>query len=212
MLDRMSDRCKRICGTVDNECYINSKNQLRCIIDMVINNTSTITMTLGFSLDEDSRDAMVENMKLAINSSNELSNWIKFLQLMGDLKKLSSLVLDSDAKENRTEIRYPMTVPTGKITVYANGAHGDIINYSQSGVKFYCSEPLEPGTSMEADLVLNIPQGKKVPIVLKVAYCIKSEDNNQYIAGAQLQEVYGSRLFNFFNEVHHMIMDLRWVE
>lgn len=209
MVDLMKDRCRRICGSKIDTCYVNSTNQLRCITDMVINKTTAVSMSLGMSLRDSNPEKKEEKVKRAIYSSNELSNWIKYLQLVGDLRELSSLVLDSDTQEKRTEIRYPMSIAADNIMIHTNGYSGRIINFSQSGVLFISDKPMKLDDSFDASLVLNTPLGKKIPFKFKARHQNKLPDGT-YATGCLIKEVYGNTLFNFFNEVYHLMIDIRW--
>ena len=107
-IERVSDRCKRICGEKLDDCYVNRKEQLLCISDMVVNKTASIMMALSASLQMDDTEFLKETARDSLSDTCELSNWIKYLQIVPDLQNLSSLVLDADSAEKRTEIRYPL--------------------------------------------------------------------------------------------------------
>jgi hypothetical protein len=209
MIDRVEDRCKRICGETREHCYVNSRQQLNCIADLVINKTASISMLLGFSLDEQDKEAANENLRESISISNELSNWVKYLRIVKDLRDLSSLVLDSDSAEKRTEIRYPM--PGGYETQVAmtialpdSEVQCVIVNFSQSGAQLRCPKALDIDSLAECIIKLPPPYNNEMPCRARIKYCGKSDGD--YIIGARIDEVSGSRSFNFFEKIINLLL------
>ncbi len=210
MINRMKDRCRLICGSEDPDCFVTSKNQLNCIADLVINKTTGITMMLELSLSGKKVYEEGEAIRKAFASTNELSNWIKYLQMVGDMKELHSLVLDSDQNEKRGEIRYPMPeVQADKVGMALADTEGQgflrVINFSQSGVRFISPAPYEVGDVIESHLVSS--GGSWVDtVVLKaeVRNCLGSE--GIYPVGARVCEVSGKDTFNFFGNMHSLML------
>lgn len=211
-IERMSDRCKRICGNVDKPCYVDNKNHIGCLTDSIINRTSAICMMLNYSINETDKEALDNNIKDSLAIANELSNWIKYIQLIGNLQKLLPLVLNSDAGEKRREIRYPLPdafTEDFKTQIKMNCAPmpSALVNYSQSGVQLMTPEPIGPGSVIECRLSAGTSNNgsKGVPFKAKIVYSVESMDG--FVTGAKLEEVFGSPVFNFFNSVHGLIIE-----
>lgn len=213
MIDLMSDRCRRICGSTDRACYINSREQLNCIADMVVNKTATISMIMRFSLQEDERSFIDENIREVIANAYELSNWVRYLQLVQDLRRLSSLVLDADSKEKRKDIRYPVPdehVDTMLAMVHcgegATGMEGRLVNFSQSGLRLRmkgmpCSGPAT------IRIIPRSAEGRALELSVDVRYA--GVDSEGYALGAKVLNVGGNAVFNFFDEVYRIILEAR---
>jgi hypothetical protein len=216
-IERMSDRCKRICGSADRHCYIHRNEQISCIADIVINKTAGISMFLGMSLKQSGAGAGDEYVRESISASNELSNWIKYLQLAGNLRELSSLVLDANPGEKRTEIRYPLP-EAHSIHIAAHvGLPGynmpvavAVTNFSQSGVQLKCPEPLETGTRVDGRVFPALYEDRETPFGAVIKYCAKHEGG--HLVGARVVEVSGGTTFNFFNSIYRCITEGRIAE
>jgi hypothetical protein len=206
-IDRMTDRCRRICGPNDKHCFINHKEQINCIADMVVNKAAAASMLIDLSLDGKDPSALKDNLKDSVRTINELSNWIQYLQLVQNLQKLSSLVLDSDLSEKREEIRYP--VPAGhERKVMLRGTCGEdafnaqLLNFSQSGMGFHTPQILPAGT--DAEVTISGPD-KENPVKFsgELRYSVKT--NGHHLNGMLIKEVQGNNGFNFFSHVFRIL-------
>jgi hypothetical protein len=209
MIDRMIDRCRRICKTPDKQCFINSREQLNCIADMVINKAAGISMLLELSLLEEEKDIIDEDIMESISSANELSNWIRYLQMVGDLHELSSLVLDSDSSEKRKEIRYPVPeILSEKISVRVKRS-GEIMpvrltNFSQSGLQIKSPEPLDIDHLGEFSIASADTEARELTLKASIRYCW--EQDGKFVMGARIEELLGSATFNFFTNVYDLML------
>ena len=210
MINRMKDRCRLICGSDDPDCFVMSKNQLNCIADLVINKTTAITMMLSLSLSNKKAYEEGEAIRQAFASTNELTNWIKYLQMVGDMRELHSLVLDSDQNEKRGEIRYPMPeAQADKVGMALADTEGQgflrVLNFSQSGVRFVSPAPYEVGNVIECCLVSSRgSRDDRVVFKAEVHNCQGSEGS--YQVGARVGEVSGKDAFNFFGNMHSLML------
>lgn len=210
MINRMKDRCKLICGSDDADCFVMSKNQLNCIADLVINKTTAISMLLGYHLSPGEKNNEDEMVRAAFASTNELSNWIKYLQMVGDMRELHSLVLDSDRNEKRSEIRYPLPdAHAHRVGIAMAEAEGQgflkLINYSQSGVRFVSPVALEEGGELQFHIVSKGGNwADPVSFKAEVRNCWGSGGNFQ--VGARVGEISGKDAFNFFLNIHSLIL------
>ncbi len=210
MINRMKDRCRLICGRDDADCFVMSKNQLECIADLVINKTTATSMMLELSLSGNVIDEDGEAIRKAFASTNELTNWIKYLQMVLDMKELHSLVLGSDMNEKREEIRYPMPeAQADKVGMALADTGGKdfmrVINFSQSGVRFVSPAPYEVGDVVESYLVSSGGTWADT-VVFKAEVCNCIGSGGSYQVGARVGEVSGKEVFNFFVNVHSLIL------
>lgn len=220
MINRMKDRCRLICGSSEADCFVMNRNQLHCIADLVINKTTAISMMLELSLSEKNIDQDGEAVRMAFASTNELTNWIKYLQMVGGMKELHSLVLGSDLNEKRGEIRYPLPEShADRVGVSIDDPEGlaflRVLNFSQSGVRFISPAPYEVGDLIECCLVSS-KGSRDDPVVFKaeVRNCRGSaggsagDSNGGYEVGANVLEVSGKDAFNFFVNMHALMLSM----
>lgn len=208
-IEKVADRCRRICGGSTEQCYIRNDKQLRCIADMVVNKTATIIKGIKTSLENDDTEALKRAALLSMKNAAELSNWIQYLQTVSDYTAYSTLVLDATATERRTEIRYPLwDRAQRKIHVLLNdGADlADILNISQSGMELRTSVEIPGGTVFECQLVADGLRSRAAHFVAESIYSEKSGD--AFKCGARILEAGGDKLFNFFGFVHQYIISL----
>jgi hypothetical protein len=175
--------------------------------DMIINKASSIIMALGTSLQIDDHELMRDTARESLSAACELSNWIKYLQIVPDLYALSTLVLDADAVKKRTEIRYPVPEEfEEKIKIiYDDLLEGRLVNFSQQGMQILLSRPIENGTIIQCRLVADIDDRSSKPFKATAMYCVPAKDS--YMCGAQISEMQSSGFFNFFSLVHQLMLD-----
>ena len=208
-IERVSDRCRRICGENLDHCFVNKKEQINCISDMVINKTASIMMALSASLQMDDYEFLKDTGRESLSDTCELSNWVKYLQIVPDLLTLSSLVLDADSAEKRSEIRYPLPSEfEGKVNIiFSDMLEARLINFSQSGMQVATNKPIEQGTVLECHLTKDIEEGLVSPFKAKAMYVVSSNGSN--ICGMRIVEMQGSEVFNFFSLVHQLMLDIK---
>lgn len=208
MIDRVQDRCGRICGPIERDCYVNRRSQLNCIADLVINKTTGISMILDFALQEPDKNIMDEYIAECLTSAHELANWIKYLQMIKNLQDLSSLVLDADAGDKRSEIRYPMPEKfSDSVVIVLEGENTppcSVINFSQSGVQMVGPVDIKIMQHVRGT-VMNPRCSKGTPFAAQVAYC-KTDGSVSYV-GLRITEVHGAKSFNFFNDVYAAVIE-----
>ena len=179
---------------------------------MVVNKTASIMMALSASLQMDDYEFLKDTARESLSDTCELSNWVKYLQIVPDLLTLSSLVLDADSAEKRTEIRYPLPSEfKGKFNViFSDMLEAGLINFSQSGMQVATSKPIEQGTVLECHLTEDIEKGLVNPFKAKAMYVVSSNGSN--ICGMRIVEMQGSEVFNFFSLVHQLMLDIKMSE
>jgi len=205
-VDRVRDRCKRICGKTREDCFINRREQINCISDTIINKTTIMTLSLGSILQSNDIELMKTKAANAMKSAAELSNWIKYLQLVPDLQALSSLVLDAEADEKRMEIRYPVPDRSRARVLLPGGTEAVLIDFSQSGFGMLTREPMETGSVLECRLTSDITGPQMEVFSTEVMYSFPSGDSHS--SGLLVSEVRGYGSFNFFNLVNQFLMDM----
>lgn len=210
MGDKIVDRCKVICGGVSESCIIDNTRHLDCIADMVINKTSGISLLLGRTLKE-SPDEAAQNIHDAVTISNELSNWVKYLQMTRNLKHLNELQWDVGISHGRKVARYPLpkiyeNYISMKVNLPGRSVLVSIIDFCQRGAQFQSPEPLKPGAAAECTLTTTYNIKREVHLRIKIKYCSPRGDG--YLIGAHIDEVDDSSEFNFFNNIYDFIAEI----
>ena len=178
---------------------------------MVINKVFGITSILELAKMESKEDAMNEYLNKALNQTQELVNWIKFLQIAHDLKTFISLPGETQAYERRREMRFPLPEIYQKYIILKINISGIFVpvilaNFSQHGLQFICSQPLEADSVKDCVLVTSQTIGRQVYFKARVRHCAKQ--NEEYIVGAQIEEISDSASFDFFTSVHDYILEV----
>lgn len=211
MIDRIIDRCKIICGGATEECIIDNTRHLDCIADMVVNKTSAISLLLGRAIDEERPESTNENIQNAITISNELNNWVKYLQVSRNLKHLSTLQSDVGPSQRRKVARYPLPEMYRKYILMQIALSGrivpvSIIDFCQRGTQFECPEALELESVVECTLTTTYHMRKEVHFKTRIKYC--SSKDSKYLIGAHIEEVADRLNFNFFNNIYAFITEI----
>lgn len=208
-IERVSDRCQRICGEKREDCYVNSKSQINCIADMVINKTTSMGMLLRGALESDDLEFVRDTIRESMNNSTELSNWVRYLQIVPDLQNLSTLVLDADSEERRTEIRYPLPEdkrPFINVLLGDGKSEGELVNFSQSGLQVLSTEPFDKGMVLDCQLTARISAAHAISFRAAVMYAVPAGD--AHIMGMRVMDVQGGNVFNIFGTVHQLMVDV----
>ena len=210
MEDKIVDRCKVICGGVNENCIIDNTRHLDCIADMVINKTVGISLLLGKALRE-SPDEAAQNIRNAMTISNELANWVKYLQMTRDLKHLNELHRNVGISHRRNVARYQLPkiyeeYISMKVNLPDRNIPVRIIDFCQRGVRFQSPEPLKTGAAVDCTLTTTHNINKKVHFRIRIKYCCA--DSNGYLIGAHTDEVDDNLEFNFFNNIYDFIAEI----
>ena len=207
-VDRVGDRCVRICGGMKEECFVNRREQINCIADMVINKTTVMSVALDSALKTGDREMIEKRIKASLKSASELANWIKYLQMVPDLRTLSSLVLDADSGEKRMEIRYPMPEDeTGSLrVVLPGGGESSLVDFSQSGLGILSQAPLQAGAVVECRLTSDATGPRPEVFTAEARWCLPA--GGGHACGMLIREVKGRASFNFFNMVNQFMLNI----
>ena len=210
MGNKIVDRCKVICGGVSENCIIDNTRHLDCIADMVINKTSGISLLLGKAL-RGIPDEATRNIQSAVTISNELSNWVKYLQMTRNLKHLNELHRDAGISHRRKVVRYMLPkIYEQYISMEVNlpdrSVPVSIIDFCQRGELFQSPEPFKPGEAVECTLTTMQNIKKKVHFRIGIKYCCAKGDG--YLIGAHIEKVGDSSEFNFFNNIYDFIAEI----
>lgn len=210
MGDKIVDRCKVICGGVNESCIIDNIRHLDCIADMVINKTSGISILLGRALRE-SPDEAAQKIHNAMTISNELANWVKYLQMTRNLKHLNALHLAVGISHRRKVARYQLPkiyekYILTKVHLLDRSVPVGIIDFCQRGVRFQSPEPFKTGAAVECTVMIMHNINKKVHFRIVIKYCCAS--GNGYLIGAHIDKVGDNSEFNFFNNIYDFIAQI----
>lgn len=210
MGDMNVDRCKVICGGVSESCIIDNTRHLDCIADMVINKTVSISLLLARAL-RVSPDEAAQNIRDAITVSNELANWVKYLQMTQNLKHLNDLHSTAGISHKRKVARYQLPkIYEQYISMEVNlpdrNVQVRIMDFCQKGVQFYSPEPLKTVEALDCNLEAT-HSIKKVYFRIRIKYCCASGD--EYLIGADIDEVGDNSEFNFFNNIYDFLAEIK---
>ncbi len=202
---------KNINSFIVSNCFINNKKQIACIADMVINKVFGISSVVEIALKENLKEDIVERLDLALKETQELIDWIKFLQIANDLKTLISASEANREKEQRTEMRFPLPeiyrqYIALKINTFGVYNPVTLLNFSRSGLQFKSLFPLEINSVRECILVTSHIISKEVSFTIITRHCIK--DNSGYIIGGQIEKVSDSTSFDFFKNIYDYVIEI----
>ncbi len=205
----MQKRCAKICGDDPEHCFINNKKQIECIADMVTNKVFTIALLLDLAKKEDAKDVLQEYINQALSASSKLLNWIKYLQIIRDIKMLVPLS-ENDMAELRKEERYPF--PEGyqqhiKLVIHKGdfSTEGVLLDFSPHGLRFRSPQPLDKNFSYLCTLSTVHSVKKSVSFEIIIKHC--EESNDTFTVGASIGEIRDALAFDFFESVLEFIRE-----
>jgi len=211
MSEPMIDRCKRICnGHGGKQCLINHEGQVSCVSDMVINNVLGMASVIEMAKSEPDPAVLAEYLDEALGITNELVNWVRYLQLTRDISKVASIVtMPQTWPDKRREHRFEIpeahaSYLSMRIVSPGTEVQATIKNFSTSGLQFKYMGP-----QIEADVLDCVLTTNHVAIKKQVAYKCSPRyikpDAGGFVVGATVIEVSDSRDFNFFRNVFDFI-------
>ncbi len=206
----MKDRCKRICGSESEHCFIDNKKQVACIADMVSNKVAGVLAVIELTAGEDDKNKIIANLNKIMKAVDELDSWVKFLQIVHDLRELNALLSEDGINEKRKEIRYPFPEFYQKYIVLKVWTSGFFVecrlkDFSASGLQFKCPEPIDIDSVKECTLSTNHIIKKSVSFKIRVRHCKKL--NGEFLIGSRIKKVSDSMSFNFFRNVYDFIAE-----
>ena len=146
--------------------------------------------------------------------SNELINWVKYLQVTHDIRNTEGRTSASCVGKPRTkrqEMRY--NFPNwfkDFITLRVDGpmdpVSAEITNFSQSGIQFKYTGSPPSDAALACTLLSNDLMGKKVNPLCEVKYFVELE--GEMVIGAQVVEVSDSSEFNFFMNISNFMNEI----
>jgi len=206
-IERMKDRCSKFCGDKDTECFAHSKRQLNCLADIIVNKAGSISMLMGHTLEEGVDETSADVVEIAYSGMNELTNWIQYLMIVGDMRQVQDLVLGAKLNKNRSEIRYPVPIADKEsIKMQCNSMDSGpmaILNFSQTGTRFVSSCPFAEDETYEFTLLNADDAARGTSFKARVMHCV--EVSGEYQIGAKVIECSGSKVFNFFGYMKPML-------
>ena len=105
MAEIMKDRCRRLCGEFAGDCFTSNNSQVSCLSDMVVNHTYGILSILDMVRTEQDRGMVDAYLEEAGALSNELINWVKYLQVTQDIRNLINR-MNGVENDQRREMRF----------------------------------------------------------------------------------------------------------
>ncbi len=204
----MENRCLTICGSERKRCFIRNSKQINCIADMILNKVSGILGIIELTLEENRNEKVAGNLQKATESIHELVNWVKFLQIAHDLRKISLQSEGAGSHDKRREIRYPFPdiyrkYLTMRVKIADAFREVVIINFSSHGVQFSLSEPLEVNAVIDCVLFMRHTIEKKVFFRARVRY--SSGEHEGFVTGVEIEEMPEHLNFDFFDNMFEFI-------
>ncbi len=105
----MHGRCKRFCGEERENCFISNRKQLLCLTDMVINKITGISALFQILREEIEDRKALELLERANGEMQALVDWVRFLEIAGDLREFLQARPELREPERRREPRFPVT-------------------------------------------------------------------------------------------------------
>jgi len=119
-------------------------------------------------------------------------------------------VLDAEAEEKRTEIRYPVPERRAARVVLPDGREARLVDFSQSGLGILSQELLEAGSELDCRLTSDGTGPQAEVFRARVTYSAPSGEG--HFSGMLISEVKGYDSFNFFNLVNQFLLDMEMQE
>lgn len=147
---------------------------------------------------------------MALREMEQLSDWIKYLQIVRDIKIFFSLS-EERIPEKRKETRFPLPEVYQKyielrVKVKDTSLPVILINFSKKGLQFKCKEHLRLNSLLEFTVHFIRKVKKKVSFKARIKHCAKQKDG--LVFGAQIVEISDSITFNFFKCVIDAILEV----
>lgn len=207
MSESLHERCLRLCGKNAQSCFINDTGQLTCLSDMLINKAYGLSSLLEMIKAEGGSETTGELIDESVLITEEIINWVKYLQVTRDLKQTIHCTLDVDQSSKRRELRYPFPESLRKQIVFKTLCGDemkevDLVNFSRSGLQFVCAHPVAEGDSVEAEMTAVTPQ-KTLTLHATVKYV--NEQDEGFVVGSAIEDVSNNHDFNFFRGVMEFI-------
>lgn len=206
----MYDRCKRLCKDFRDDCFIKNPRQVVCIADMVINKITGISALLQLLM---KKETSPENLKLIEKADMEIKglvDWIRFLELAGDIREFIKARPEERPDEKRSEPRFPVTDTLRdimKMSVQVDDKNSDveIINISNKGILFRSRQEFEPG-----ERILSTLKFIKNPIRERVFYLTvrhSTKKGEHFLTGAEVDRDEAT-YFSIFQSVYEYVEEM----
>lgn len=211
MSETIHARCDRLCGDANHECFVNNSSQLTCLADMLVNKVYGLSSVLEILKAEELPDSAREFLDESLDITDELINWVKYLQMTHDIKSMA-VSLQSGAEGNRRkEDRFQFPEVLHKHIKLMTGQGDDLkestlIDFSKSGLQLVTIEPLEPDTVFDAQI--SAPRvGKFMQFKARVKHT--SEHLGAITVGASLEEANSPNDLHFFHSIMEFISSIK---
>ncbi len=206
----MYDRCKHLCKNFRDDCFIKNPRQVVCIADMVINKITGVSALLQLLL---KNETSPENLKLIEKAETEIKglvDWIRFLELAGDIREFIKARPEERPDEKRSEPRFPLTDTLRgiiKMSVQVEDENRDveIINISNRGILFRSGREFNPG-----ERILSTLKFLKNPIKERVFYLTvrhSTKKGEYFLTGAEVDREEATS-FSIFQSIYEYVEEM----
>ncbi|MBI5076591.1 MAG: PilZ domain-containing protein [Nitrospirae bacterium] len=199
----MERRCREICGDDVRNCFIDNQNQIDCIADMVLNKVFAVSLCIEPVLNDASEEMNRLYLKQAMHALNELTNWIKYLQVVKDIKLLAA-VSEDRMSDRRRESRYPMPeiyqrhlkfqVAVSDLLIPVR-----LVNFSRHGLSLVIADKLSVDSSYRCMISTAQTIRKETSFNIRVRHCAGHADG--FLVGAEIEDIADSLSFDFFENI-----------
>lgn len=197
-------RCREICGDDEGRhCFIDKQNQIDCIADMVLNKVFAVRLCIEPVLEDMSNDKDAQYLNQAMHTLQELTNWIKYLQVVKDIRLLAS-VSEDRMSDRRHESRYPLPEKyqrylTFCIDVSSIFVPARLVNFSRHGLSLVLAEALAVNSSHRCMLSTSKTIRKETYFYIRVRHC--SVHDGGFLVGAEIEDISDGLSFDFFENI-----------
>lgn len=199
----MKKRCGEICGEDVRNCFIDNQKQIDCIADMVLNKVFAVSLCIEPVLNDASGDKNRQYLEQAMHALNELTNWIKYLQVVRDIRLLAS-VSDDRMSDRRRESRYPMPeiyhrhlkclVAVSDILIPVR-----LVNFSRHGLSLVITDELTVDSSYRCIIATAQTIRKEASFHIRIRHCTGHADG--FLVGAEIEDIADGLSFDFFENI-----------
>lgn len=199
----MERRCREICGDDVRSCFIDNQNQIDCIADMVLNKVFAVSLCIEPVLNDSNEEMNRLYLNQAMHALNELTNWIKYLQVVKDIRLLAA-VSEDRLSDRRRESRYPLPEIYHRhlkflVAVSDIGIPARLVNFSRHGLSFVIADELSVDALHRCMISTAQTIKKETSFTIRVRHCAGHADG--FLVGAEIEDVSDGQSFDFFENI-----------
>ena len=209
MLNEHLDRCERMCGQEKERCFIQNRNQVRCIADMVVNKAMGVREPIEIAGQQESIENMRLTLRRAANSLQSLMDWVRYLHVVQDLRELR--YYDANGTNRRRDERFCVPAAYQKhvrMDIYhqSDVETVSVLDFSRHGMRFQGIMPISKGAFVDCRFSAASGLALESGFKLKVVHCQPLGDS--LIVGAEITEVENEGIFQVYRKLYDFILGM----